>query len=628
MITTTRNLNLSLSTLLCAVALHWLTFTGFAQPQYVQVGTLPLPSASDRVEVFDATSQQLFSFPTYNNGGYVSDGYVSYQSANDTFAFTDLPGLASVYWGRVATDGTNVYAVGGYGIDAYYVQYVPIASVRQSPVWQTTTILPNLVYPIGRALHQTFIYQGKLYVLGGWCGDELPLYSDVWYAPISTSGALGSFVQTTSLPMGMCSYSATVSSNGTVYVAYGTNLFLAQIAVDGSVGDWVTHPTIAGMDHSNNGNTGITLVNNLLIIVDATNTFVCQLNSSGQLNSVVTIISNPTSFVLASVYANSGKVYVAASTGTGTSRLGQIYRLDGLPTVPRTATASAVLANDFVVGANITDGGFGYTNTPTVRIIGGGGSGAQAVAVVSNGVVIAVNIMDAGSGYTNAPVIVIEPPFIEPPTMSIAAMSLLSFTNLAVSTNYQLQSLVGDTWSNLDTAFTATGSTFTQYIAGTVGPNGYRLAATPVPAQAYATAQLGNDFVIGATVTSGGSGYTTSPAVSITGGGGSGAQAVAVVSNGVVIAVNIMDAGYGYTNAPSIILAPPPANALWPMVTQAMELSLTSLSPYDNYQLEFTPVLGAAWSNLGSTFTSTSTTNTQYVNVSGNAGFFRAMYVP
>jgi hypothetical protein len=59
-----------------------------------------------------------------------------------------------------------------------------------------------------------------------------------------------------------------------------------------------------------------------------------------------------------------------------------------------------------------------------------------------------------------------------------------------------------------------------------------------------------------------------------------------------------------------------------------MELDLGQLSPYDNYQLEFTPVVGAAWSKLGSTFTPISTTNTQYVNVSGNAGFFRTTYVP
>ena len=61
------------------------------------------------------------------------------------------------------------------------------------------------------------------------------------------------------------------------------------------------------------------------------------------------------------------------------------------------------MVNGFVVGATIIDGGYGYTNTPAVRFIGGGGGGAQAVAVVSNGMVIAVNVMAAGFGYTSTP---------------------------------------------------------------------------------------------------------------------------------------------------------------------------------------------------------------------------------
>ena len=295
---------------------------------------------------------------------------------------------------------------------------------------------------------------------------------------------------------------------------------------------------------------------------------------------------------------------------------------------PHAAAATASVVNGFVVGATITDGGWGYTNTPAVRIIGGGGSGAQAVAAVSNGVVTAVHVLAAGSGYTNAPVIVIAPPFIPQPTMGIAAMSLLGFTDLPVGTNYQLQVYLDSTWSNVGAAFTAASSTFTQYVSGTVGPSSYRLATTPVPGQAYATAQVFNGFVVGATVTSGGSGYGSNVVVSIVGGGGRNATASATISNGVVSGLTITDAGIGYTNRPSIIIAPPPVNALWPIVDQALGLALDNLSPYDNYQLEFTPDVGVAWSNLGSTFTPTSSTSTQNINVSGNAGFFRVKYLP
>lgn len=54
------------------------------------------------------------------------------------------------------------------------------------------------------------------------------------------------------------------------------------------------------------------------------------------------------------------------------------------------------------------------------------------------------------------------------------------------------------------------------------------------------------------TVNNGGSGYTSAPAVAITGGGGSGATATATVVGGVVTGVVVTNAGSGYTSAPTI----------------------------------------------------------------------------
>lgn len=74
------------------------------------------------------------------------------------------------------------------------------------------------------------------------------------------------------------------------------------------------------------------------------------------------------------------------------------------------AAATALVTNGFVYGATVTRSGSGYTNTPLVQIVGGGGSGASAVAVTTNGAVTAVNVTNAGSGYTGTPVIEIVPP--------------------------------------------------------------------------------------------------------------------------------------------------------------------------------------------------------------------------
>lgn len=79
------------------------------------------------------------------------------------------------------------------------------------------------------------------------------------------------------------------------------------------------------------------------------------------------------------------------------------------------------------------------------------------------------------------------------------------------------------------------------------------------PRGATAVAQVVNGFVVGATITDGGSGYTTVPKVIVSGGGGSGATAVATIdSNGSVTSIKLLTSGAGYTGTPTISIDPPP----------------------------------------------------------------------
>ena len=77
---------------------------------------------------------------------------------------------------------------------------------------------------------------------------------------------------------------------------------------------------------------------------------------------------------------------------------------------------------------------------------------------------------------------------------------------------------------------------------------------------------LVGNLVKSITVTNGGSGYTTVPAVTISGGGGTGASATATVSNGVVTAITlnypgtITSASY-YTSAPTVTISAPTATS-------------------------------------------------------------------
>ena len=163
--------------------------------------------------------------------------------------------------------------------------------------------------------------------------------------------------------------------------------------------------------------------------------------------------------------ANSGWTLVQATAindtgcivGQGTNALGQshAFLLTPIPRIPHRAVATTVVSNGVVVNITVTDSGFGYTNSPTVLIQDGGGTGATATAVVSNGFVTSITITEAGIGYTGTPSIYIYSPF----GLQVGLLKAVqpSFTDLVIGTNYQLQvsSDLGN-WTNQGSPFTAT----------------------------------------------------------------------------------------------------------------------------------------------------------------------------
>jgi hypothetical protein len=67
-----------------------------------------------------------------------------------------------------------------------------------------------------------------------------------------------------------------------------------------------------------------------------------------------------------------------------------------------------VLSGQGITGVVVTYGGSGFTSTPTLSFVGGGGTGAAAYAVLSNGSIAIVYMTNSGSGYTSAPAVVVS----------------------------------------------------------------------------------------------------------------------------------------------------------------------------------------------------------------------------
>jgi uncharacterized protein (DUF1800 family) len=80
-----------------------------------------------------------------------------------------------------------------------------------------------------------------------------------------------------------------------------------------------------------------------------------------------------------------------------------------------------------------------------------------------------------------------------------------------------------------------------------------------LPVNAVATAVQSGGGVSNITITNPGAGYTSQPRVTLSGGGGTGANAYALVSaQGTITGIQVVTPGSGYTSAPTVTIDPPP----------------------------------------------------------------------
>ena len=327
----------------------------------------------------------------------------------------------------------------------------------------------------------------------------------------------------------------------------------------------------------------------------------------------------------------------------------------------------------FSIGsAIVTDGGSGFTKAPTVTITGGGGTGATATATIANGQVSSVTITNAGTNYTSPPTITFSggggkgaaaTAILASPKIAVTmsgftiengvaapgdgtagegggirdngnaslilndmvitdnsassdgggvAMAnifstpwLLSLTNTTISDNH-----AGDEGGGVDED--GTGKTIIS--GGLVTGNTSVNEGAGVDLNA-----ISQGGVFSVAVTNGGSGFTSPPTVTFTGGGGTGATGTAIISHGKVIGVTITDPGTGYITAPTISFSGgggKGAAATATLTSESGGLSITGAVITDNKSLDS---IGGGVANSGNgavTIASTTIAN----NFAGTTG--------
>ena len=182
----------------------------------------------------------------------------------------------------------------------------------------------------------------------------------------------------------------------------------------------------------------------------------------------------------------------------------------------------------------VTNPGAGYTSPPTVTVVGGNPTTPATVLATINAGGEITALTDTGVNQIT--------------TNGVASIAVNGLVSINVATT------------------------------GNKGGSGYSTATPPMvsisaPTGANPVLASANAVItpFGFTTLVGGSGYTTPPMITFTGGGttpANEATAVPIMLGGTVIGINVTSAGSGYTSAPTVTFsAPPPTGGTRATVT-------------------------------------------------------------
>jgi hypothetical protein len=186
---------------------------------------------------------------------------------------------------------------------------------------------------------------------------------------------------------------------------------------------------------------------------------------------------------------------------------------------------------------------------------------AQPVVV---GSVTSISITVAGSKYTTAPAVVFDPP---PPPPEGSNQIVITATGYAVM---ELDAVGSTTFKVGSIVITNPGSGYTSSPAVSIDPPPDGSGGTTASATAVITTSSISYF----NITSSGAGYAAAPKVTISGGGGNGATASASIdASGRVTSVNVVAQGTGYASASGITVSFTPSSGVF------IQFSSTGLLP-------------------------------------------------
>jgi len=542
-----------------------------------------------------ATSEVAFAVASINvtNGGsgYASaptvflssqDGNGQSATAIAALAYT-VAALAVLNGGFGYTSAPTVALTGGGGTGATATAQLgfAIASIAVTNQGSNYTAIPSVLLTGGGgagAIAQAILGYplSKIRVSTG--GTNYTSAPTVIITPAAGDGGSGA-AATAVVSTGVVS--VLITNGGTTYASPPTVAFSGGLGAGGiaATGTSVLGFPIASANVTANGS-GYTSAPSLTVIGDGTGatataqlgitqaSAIANLGSGYSVNDILTLVGGAST--------TAAQIEVSSVNGGGGITGFTIHTVGVYSTLPSnnvalsggTGTSATLTAAWYVSAATVTAGGNGYTFA-NISVSGGGGSGAAIHPVLAaNGTVKSVTITSPGSGYTSAPTVV----FSGGGGTGAAATATISGTVESITlTNpgvgYSVPPTIsfsggGGTGAS-GVATLSGGPAVVSYIQMVSNGSGYTSAPSvsivPAPSDttgsgATATASLAaSGSVIGFTITNAGTGYTSPPAVGLSGGAGTGASAYSqLASTGSVKTVSLTNPGSGYTLPPLV----------------------------------------------------------------------------
>jgi hypothetical protein len=278
----------------------------------------------------------------------------------------------------------------------------------------------------------------------------------------------------------------------------------------------------------------------------------------------------------------------------------------GSASITSRLTAGPVTSLRLTAGSGLTPG----TGFP-ITFSGGGGSGAAGTFDVdNNGKVYNLQLTAGGSLYTSAPSLTLSggaTAFATIASGAVNSLNLESGTGYTTGTGYAL-GFSGGNGTGAAGTFDVDGSGKVTNLQLTAGGSNYTTNPTlSFPGAGSGTGATGTVLLGPTSVASlvgSGSGYTSTPAITITaiaGGGGSGATGTATIASQNVASLTLVNPGRDFTSAPTVTIGPPSsgttATATANLASAGSEQSFFVTPLIGTYTASVVPPAGTPWWN-------------------------------